>query len=65
MKYVVELHTATMRGPRVERWCYDPQELALCRVTQLLIVHPLADLHKRTIGLGANGAETIYTLVVP
>lgn len=44
MKFIVELHSRNMHGAHLETWKYNSRDLALCRVTQLLIANPTADL---------------------
>ncbi len=48
MKFIVELKRdydpKGQAALRIETWRYFARDLAMCRVTQLLIVHPHADL---------------------
>lgn len=54
VRFIVELHTRNMHGAHLETWKYSSERLALCRVTQLLIANPSADLIEETVEVGED-----------
>lgn len=57
MLHIVEFHSYTSNSYKSENWTYQARDLALCRVTQLLIAHPACDLSNIT-----KDGNVIYTL---
>lgn len=68
MIFIVRLNSGSASTFAFQTWRYLARDLAMCRITQLLIVHPEADLgetSKYEDVIGGHVVTTTFTLQLP